>query len=381
MLNYIYFRYNHWLIIALLLREHLCRNGEKVVFVCPNRVFKYLEPLGFIAGKDFCSVAQFVEHAREADCEFNFLTHHNDYAAKTMLDLYRSAPDVFKGASISFYADGYTNKFLQGGVISSILSEMLDVRPGRAYTFDNSYPLDKAHLAAFDFQVVSSMLMENFMRIDFFARKCERIARKYIQPLVNQRVALLIMRPWGSEKFQRGFFATDSGAFDALIVEFLRRIYGKTLPPILIRPDSRDPEYMGCVVESVVKRLSQPQQINVIGDDWPAWVNMDVFIYHLTQQQDIKLDLFVFDSSAASPFFALGRYDRIFVGFPKELLDRLFEDEATAKQITRKVYSLENLYLDLQNQCGPTHITRLDESLVCIAKPLLPSCSPEDGNP
>lgn len=352
MLNLIYFRYHHWITISLLIRDSLVSANDSGLFVTHRSVGGKLKELGLKHKKDFVFTDELLIFLKDNSFDFNFVIHHNDYSMDLYKTLYLEAPEIFYNSKISFYADGYTNKFLKPELGKKLLNGLRNVKPGYFITFDNRQDTLPDHLEGFSSLTCNSSRFEVIFDNIFFNDAVLNAYNFYKNKFKTNKLALLLLRPWGSDKFQNGFFHSSSSSLSKVVSEMLISQYGSESYDLLIRADNRDSDYMKFVIDELNQQLGNNVNILTLDTNWVDWLTMDSFLHLFPKLTDINIDLYVLDSTAASPFINSGNFKNIYIGAPENKLLELFEGNATFTQIDTKINSLKRMYHQILSESG-----------------------------
>lgn len=344
MINLIYFRYHHWITIALLMRESFTPLSSKSLFLTHRGVAKKLEILGMVHGKDFIFIDEVLDFLLNTSDSVNIILHHNHYALDLYASLYYDSPEVFSNSTISFYADGFTNKFLKPEVAEELMHSLGNVNKGYYITFDNETGAIPTHLYGFSPFICYSTSFKEIFSEHFFQEAVKEAYNHYSLKLKTKKLVVLLLRPWGSERFQNGFFQSENYPLSQIVGDMLKNHYGSESYDLLVRGDNRDAEYMKFVLGQLNNYLPDNVNIIVFEDKWVEWLTMDSFLYLLPELYTSTIDLYVLDSTAASPFILNNKYKRIFVGAPENSLVGMFGENITYNQIKAKVNSLKKMY-------------------------------------
>lgn len=369
MTNIIYFRYHHWITIALLLRQRLNFVSTKTLFLTHKSVSHKLVELGLNRRVDFILLEDLPQFFSEQLGGVNFIIHHNDYAMNFFSALSNEYSGLFDKAVISFYADGFTNKFLKPEIAKNFISEISWAGKGFYITFDNEIDIAPPHLSGFKPLVCSSFDFDIIFNDSFFHNSVTFAYEKYSQKFRSEKLVMLLLRPWGSDKFQNGFFQSENIQLSQVICDMLDRQYGFENYDLLIRPDNRDIDYMNCVVDTIKKNISNNVNVLILDDYWVDWLTMDSFLHFLPDLHNGKVDLYVLDSTAASPFILRDKYDGIFVGVHEQGLSAMFGTGSANSQIKTKISSLKRMYAEmLETKDKVGLLVSHDDSFFSISK-------------
>lgn len=346
---YIFVKYEHWLIISLLMKKYNELEDKKVaIVVLSQSAVKYFENIDLRRGKNLFSIKDF-NNSYEQKEEDEFILHHSKQFIN-QLEPYISSYKLDK-IKISFYADGFANRFLNHEEVSYFCSTY-NTRIGSIYFFDQKRVIP-THLDKYEVVVINALILHDIFEMNVFKQMYTNI--KDLLPKEEEQSVLILLRPWGSDSFQSGQFSMDKN----VLIEFIRSIRllhdtnGKT-SKIYIRPDYRDGEYMNFIHNEILKIF--PDVFMIDDNIWPVWQTFDPFLYHFSKRLKNKIILVCSDSTAASPFITSNILKEVDVGVTELVEKKYF---LNTSPILSKIKMLERIYNEYSKNIG--HIKKKSE--------------------
>lgn len=344
MFNLIRIPYRMLLILALLIKEHEYVKGNKSIFLISAVMRAELERLGMQHGVDWITeedlptfiVSNNISH-------INMIIHHFERSIeeypKISEKLFNYGVETVK---ISYYADGYTNNFINTTASYEMLAKYPECKAFTAYSFDSVRPDMAESLKHAKHEIVSSLLLNKVYEWGNF----EKLANEWLKNFKKDNVAsppflFLIMRPWGSESFHAGKYGLKNKEQDLFEItcDLVQRTikYHGCRPTILYRSDSRDPSLMKKFEEILAfEAIAELDMINI--DEFiPSFFTMDSFLYYFAKNISNNFTTCVFDSTTSLPLMSLGLGDAHVIGVNLELIEQLEKWPSLSEFISGKV--------------------------------------------
>lgn len=345
--NFLYIRNYHWITIALLIKEYYKNLNKECIIVCENDTMDVLKDIGLHENSDYIQFSNVLKILKRLKGNFNFIIPHHIFSANKYLVLYTKENQCFKGSNLSFYGDAYRNVFMDSENILKFLKSLKNIIYDSTFTFDNIARVKNKHLENFSNQIVTSTYFNKIFLNPFFNENFNKIYTKLESKFKYKKRVVILPRLWGSEKFQSGLFTPVYCLLEDLIINMLKSIYEDNDVDVIFCPDNRDSTYMDAIANKII--LKSPVNFNVqtIGTDWPSWLTMDSFLHYLSMEKSESIDLFVMDSTAASPFVQSSSFDNIYIGVPDVLLKEIFGDSKLYFDTIGKIKIFNKMYLEL----------------------------------
>jgi hypothetical protein len=332
--------------LALMMKSFFEIKAKTVCIVVLNQSsVKYFENVGLVVGENLFSLSSFRENCT-CDGNDEVVFHHSKGFLNQFLNNVEKVN--YEKAKISFYADGYANRFLDNGFIADFL-KLKEVQKTSVYFFDKKEHIPK-HLDEFSVEEIDSSCLITAMKNPFLITLVNK-ALSQLKTVQSQKI-IVMLRPWGSDDFQNGNFKANKN----VLIDFIDTVYRDKDHTLIVRPDYRDKEYMVLVESKIKSRF--PDAIVIDDKIWPNWLTFDVFLYYFSLQETIKPILISSDSTAASPFIKSKIFSEIKVGLPSIIVREYFNGDDF---INNKIRMLKRIYLDYAE-----HYECLEEEEECF---------------
>ncbi|MBY6212237.1 hypothetical protein KUV95_11810 [Microbulbifer agarilyticus] len=355
MLNLVYFHYYHLLNLALLIKKNYELEGETTALLVPNSCEALVREFGLVRMEDYFL---FDDLDNLAMPEINVVLHHYDFS----LDKVPFFLEKFshKKVYFSFYADGFTNVFLNQPKRKEILSTTGAFHRDLIFFDLVNHQFDSDN-CGFDLRVCDSRLNADIYNASFFGREFSTFLD---QNSLDGPVTFFALRPWGSGKFHGGLYAMPDGPMSLFDVVFEQMSFLELIRPetqLLFRKDMRDPDFSDSFCS-----LFQSSAANVICLDDVIRKNfvIDAFLYHL--MRGTSVNTFSFDSTLPLSFLRLGIAGKFFVGLDADLLERAGLSKSALQAICMKVKSLRKHCNELISKGVDLCIEEFSETLFSV---------------
>jgi hypothetical protein len=343
---YVFVRYHHWLMLALMMKSFFEIKAKTVCIVVLNQSsVKYFENVGLVVGENLFSLSSFRENCT-CDGDDEVVFHHSKGFLNQFLNNVEKVN--YEKAKISFYADGYANRFLDNGFIADFL-KFEEVQRSSVYFFDKKENIPQ-HLEEFSVEEIDSSFIITAMKNPFLLGLANEVLSQ-IKTVQTQKI-IVMLRPWGSDDFQNGNFKANKN----VLIDFIDTVYTDKDHTLIVRPDYRDKKYMVFVESKIRSRF--PSAVVIDDKVWPSWLTFDVFLYYFSLQETIKPILISSDSTAASPFIKSKIFSEIKVGLPSSIVKEHFYGDDFIKS---KIRMLKRIYLNYAE-----HYERLEQEEECF---------------
>lgn len=359
MKNLIYFHYHHMLNIALTVREFYSNSGEDTVIISPVYLDKTLLELGLIRDKDYVLYPD-ISRIYDGD-DINIVVHHYDYSISKVGDIYSQLSNNIGTVYVSFFADGYTNIFLNAQLREKLFSDNVNFIKRDLIAFDVLKPYYKES-CGFEIKVVSSFFFIKALDVYSSVVECFRSKIREVIPCNPSNVAVLCIRPWGSESFNNGMLADEDGLlrFSNALIDFVKSCVLSTDDGVVFfRGDNRDGDYSKAVFESVKKVLGG--RLISLDDFVPNNLNFDPFLNCLMEEFKGLITLCSFDSTLPLPFIFSNGLQKCLIGFPAQVLRDAGFSEKFLNDIGTKI---SNITQDISASNAHGALLNIDETYV-----------------
>lgn len=305
------------------MKSHFEEMGDSASIVTPGRFCKHLGELGLESQRDYVAATQLVETAelfKDKTCQA--VLHHS---AASMAEFDRFFSPLFEALgqvpTISLYADGYTNRYLDREQVDTHLKNNRHVLLAGMVFFDVRGDADER----FAGRGVASIRIPSRHVAAYaetpLARAVAAAEFEHMRKTASNRdILLLLLRPIGSKTFHRGAFSLEDGVaqavelYDVLLREVASAV-GRPLS-VFVRPDDRDPDFSHSLIEAIRDRVTG-MTVEPCGSHWPDWMTYEPVLF-LAQRElaPARVHLAAVDSTAPFPLMQTRTIDSHFLGLP-----------------------------------------------------------------
>ena len=364
-LNLVVFRYYHWLVFATLIKAQYEARGEKVMFVTKRNNFRFLTNAGLVHRQDFIAFAEAAGTMKKSpDDSFNVIVHHHP---SSIVEWDQIVPKDQPNLSISFYADGYTNRLVGEAGISAFLAERPEIVRRHLFFAQVFQPQGGSHLRPFERITMPFSDLKHVFDYPLFRDTARDAAKKIAKFAKKQPVLIAALRPWGSATFAKGAVAFDNpeDQFARIIMATIAAIeadQGKTFA-LLIRPDSRSREFMDNTLLSLTHQLGKRKFLD-LNTVWPDYLALEPLLGNLPDS-GVGNDFVVasFDSTASIPFIGLGIGKSHYLGSPENVVRQFAESGSSLAFLTVRMGMLKGFVADLEKS-APIRVCHHDDMFV-----------------
>lgn len=314
---------------------HFKRKLEEAYLMIPDSMcddFR-LNQIGLNKIEYVISVSQF--HSQYKYCNVHVVAHHYGSTINTIKDVLQKHEGAY---TLSFFADGYTNVFLDREERDLMLKTCNSENIGSLFSFDCSKNWYKSDFSVFKNVTVTS---ERFIEglavykklIEDFKSKIEKLQlRKY-------KVIIFASRPWGTPGIYP--FTTDIKS------DVMAKRVGKMIKAlnaehelILYKGDTRFDHFVDPILVQM-RQLQDTASLFNLDDIIPKGINFDPFLLFLLQESK-AVTLISLDSTLPLPFIAGKMAGCYKIGFPFDYLEDIGFDSDSIEKFAKKIKMYED---------------------------------------
>lgn len=332
------------------------------------RMFRLLDGLGLKRGVDYVGPEDARSMAVDGGDEgINIVCHHHSSA---LSDWQLLGADLVKPVAFSFYADGYTNILLHKPEIAAFLSEYPAINRRDLFFFGIAPRSEAEYASAFKPTILEAGLLAGLAGMPVIVQSSDEASAQLESWVAGNPWALLVLRPWGSETFQRGLYSLNDPVnvhieIISRVCEELDRHMGSNFS-VVVRPDHRDELLMEKLM-SGISESSSAMMRNALNLDaaWPKGYTLDPFLYLMPKLISDPMVTASFDSTAMLPFVELGIGHSHYFGLPDSAIE-LIGDANVLSTLTAKIRLLRR-HVEGLGQSRDLAIETLGESFFRVS--------------
>lgn len=355
--------------VTFLICEHYISNAEEISIVAEDYIFDFISNIYQNKSIEIYKKSDFTKEFSDYSDEIHYIFHHYQMGSQFASSMIKARASQLRD-SISYYADGYVNTFIDHESLIKKDPILSHVKNRYAYSFDATNPYYEKSMTEVSHIQISSSYFDNFLGRMGITQELSEVYQKL--PKNKCSFVLLALRPWGSSSFHGGNYQLKNGALDfltilnGLISAIKKHINEKTF--FIIKGDDRDQEINRQIISLLEDNNEFENNYIIMDDFYPRSLTLDPFIFFFKEIMNAHFYTATLDSTTALPFIYRKFSDGHFIGAPRAIVDSIDGSEALSKHYSRKVeISLNHLQRVNESNEYNIQIKSLEDGFFCYS--------------